>query len=177
MTALCDPPHQISAPRIFSFSSDHPLLLIHYMVALHSDHTTSHKANSGMDGRQQSRSLRERADECVKKLQLLKERAERGRLSHHTSSTVQLLARIEGDINNNLRLLQAWIVEITGGKQTDDVQTVKTIESLFEYLYQSTDVALDSLNSRLRYRRLWLVGFIFHKRLDSSFVWSSSQHI
>lgn len=119
-----------------------------------------------MEGRQQSRTLGDRANECMNKLQQLKDRAERGR-SHHSSSTGRLLATIESEIKDSLRLLQSWITDITKGRQTDDAQTVGAVERLLEFLYQSAENAYDSLNSRLQYRRIWLIGFFFiYKRLS-----------
>ena len=123
-----------------------------------------------MDGTRQPMPLRERAEECIKQLQELKTKAESARRFHRTSPTPDLLTRVERDVNDSLRFLQAWITQFTKGKQTGNSQIIGTVGELFRSLEQSIDAAYDALSSRLRHRRLWLVGFILHKRLDSTLL-------
>jgi hypothetical protein len=118
-----------------------------------------------MDRPQQPLSLQERADHCVELLQELKTKAETAGRLPRTNPTLELLRSVERDTNNSLRSLQAWITQYTKGTQTTNAQSIEYVSGLFSSLEQAIDTAYDALGSRLRYRRLWLVGFISHKRL------------
>ena len=119
--------------------------------------------------RRQPKFLRESADNCVERLQQLKQHADDRRLSNRTLSRSrrELLSGVLQDVNDSLRTLQAWIAEFSKGDQTDNPEVIAKAEELFESLFQSITEAHRALNSRLRHRRLSLHVFIRHERLRS----------
>ena len=123
-----------------------------------------------MDGRQQAAPLLDRARSCVEQLQRLKQRAEKGLHNHRAISTQELLKGVEQDINDSLRNLKAWITEFEKGDQTDKPQIIATATKFFDHCHQRIVDALTALNSRLRHRRLWVIGFILHKRSGSVYL-------
>ena len=128
-----------------------------------------HDAFEIMAEQRQPRFLKESAENCAERLQQLKQEADnRLRSTRNTSkSKKKLLSGVLQDVNDSLRSLHAWIVEFSKGDQTDNSQVIGTTTELFNNLLQSVEVAHDALNSRLRFRRLYLRGFVVHKKLRS----------
>ena len=113
----------------------------------------------------QPMSLQESADKCLKSLQGLKEGATRRRQSHKTSSAQDLLQSFEQSIDGNLRSLQAWITQIKKGEHTNNDEIVISIRRMLGSLQQYIKDADSALRSRLRHRRIYLIGFIRSKKL------------
>lgn len=117
-----------------------------------------------MDLSQASRKLNEQAGECLRDLQELAERVEKAYRTHRTASTRDLLTNVERNAKNSSRLLQTWKMDFGRGKMTDDLQLVKTTNGFFENLRHWIETAYDALDSRLFFRKLFLIGFITSKR-------------
>jgi len=114
-----------------------------------------------MDGHRQPHSLETCAAECIRELDALKRRAQH---SHRISSTKELLEAVARKVDNNVRSLQAWNTEFSEGVQTENESITNAIAHFFESLYHSIASARESLDKRLRYRRLYLIGFVPGKR-------------
>lgn len=121
-----------------------------------------------MNGQQQPSILHDKAARCLQQLQKLKQRTEKGLHSHKTAPTPALLRGVRTDVNDSLRLMQSWISQLEKGEQTDSDPVVTKVVDLLDSLSQSTTEALAALNSRLRYRKLLVLGFIVHRRLGSN---------
>lgn len=124
----------------------------------------------------QPKLLRERAENCVERLQQLKQHANNGLVSNRTRSRAkwELLSGVLHDVNDSLRTLQAWIAEFSKGDQTANPQVITTAVELFKSLSKSIESAHDALASRLRHRKLYLRGLVLHKRLRSSFSYCAA---
>ena len=114
-----------------------------------------------MDGQRPHPSLRTRADECKQELTDLRRRAQR---AQQISPKKAILLTVLRAVEDNLQSLQAWLTEYSEGKLSDSEQTVESAGRLFEILYTSIVFARESLKSRLRYRRRYLIGFYPGKR-------------
>ncbi|KAL8753756.1 MAG: hypothetical protein Q9184_005328 [Pyrenodesmia sp. 2 TL-2023] len=117
-----------------------------------------------MDGQQQPY-LGARTSKCIQELKALRTRAETAQRSHRTSPTKGLLIEVVSSINDRERSLQEWIADFSQEAQTSNqVYVENAVKGLFDSLDHSIASARDRLDSRLRYRRLFLIGFVTHKR-------------
>ncbi|KAI4271097.1 MAG: hypothetical protein L6R35_006566 [Caloplaca aegaea] len=117
-------------------------------------------------GGEQQPYLGQRTNKCIQELDAVKTRAETAQRSHRTSSTKKLLIEIVSSINDRERSLQEWIADFSQEAQTFDQDDIENaVNGLFDSLEHSIASARDRLDSRLRYRRLYLIGFVTHKRL------------
>ena len=114
-----------------------------------------------MDGQRQHRSLGTRADECRQELIDLRRRTQR---AQQISPKKPILVTVLRAVEHDLQSLQAWLTEYLEGKLIDSEKTVASAERLLEFLYTSIVFARESLKSRLRYRRRYLIGFYPGKR-------------
>ena len=114
-----------------------------------------------MAGQRQHRSLGTRADECKQELSDLRRRT---RDAQQTSPKKAILVTVLRAVEDHLQSLQAWLTEYSEGKVIDNEKTVESAERLFEFLFTSIVFARESLKSRLRYRRRFLIGFYPGKR-------------
>lgn len=116
-------------------------------------------------GGEQQPYLGQRTNKCIQELDAVKTRAETAQRSHRTSSTKKLLIEIVSSINDRERSLQEWIADFSQEAQTFDQDDIENaVNGLFDSLEHSIASARDRLDSRLRYRRLYLIGFVTHKR-------------
>lgn len=109
-------------------------------------------------------SLNERAEERLRQLQELTERAAEAHRTHHTKSTRILLTNVERNAKNSIRLLQTWKTDFGNGEITKEQGVLDTTNSVFENLRHWINDAEDALDSRLLFRKLFLLGFITSKR-------------
>ncbi len=114
-----------------------------------------------MDGTPQLHPLETCAAECIRDLNALKRRAQH---SHRPSSAKDLLGAVAREVDDILLSLQAWNTEFSRGVQTENESITHSASNFFESLYHSIASARESLDKRLRYRRLYLIGFIPGKR-------------
>ncbi|KAL8920825.1 MAG: hypothetical protein Q9208_005997 [Pyrenodesmia sp. 3 TL-2023] len=117
-----------------------------------------------MDGQRQP-CLGARTNKCIQELRALKTRAETAQRSHRTSPTKELLIEVVSSAIDRERSLQEWIANFSQEAQESNKVYIETaVIELFDSLDHSIASARDRLDSRLRYRRLYLVGFVTHKR-------------
>ena len=114
-----------------------------------------------MDSLQASRKLNEQADKCLDDLQELAKKSHR---THPIGSTSVLLTNVERNAKNFSRLLQTWKRDFGKGQMTNDQILVSSADVLFENLLHWIKAAYDALDSRLLYRKLFLIGYITSKR-------------
>ncbi|KAG8527331.1 uncharacterized protein KY384_007483 [Bacidia gigantensis] len=112
--------------------------------------------------------LKSSAEECVKRLTNLRQRAERSLSSDLavSKSKRNLLDGVINDVKDSLRRLQAWITEFTKADQTQDANLLTNATTLFESLSTAIDHAITNLEARLSHRRMKIKGFVLHKRYD-----------
>ncbi|KAL8744468.1 MAG: hypothetical protein Q9190_003297 [Brigantiaea leucoxantha] len=128
-----------------------------------------------MDSSQASRKLIDQADECLRLLQDLIERAKEAHRTHRIGSTSDLLTNVDHNAKNSSRLLQTWKRDFGKGRMTNDQQPVNTTNGLFENLRHWIETAYYALDSRLVFRKIFIIGFItskrehFEKRLKRAF--------
>lgn len=114
-----------------------------------------------MDGNRQPQSLEGGAADCMWELEALKHRSQH---SHRISPTKEYMEAVAREVHDNLMSLRVWITELSSAVQTDNESITKATAHLVEALYHSILSARESLNKRLRCRRLYLTGFIPGKR-------------
>ena len=114
-----------------------------------------------MDGQRQNRSLETRANECKQELNDLRRRTQR---AQRISPKKAILATVLRAVDADLQSLQAWLTEYSEGRLVGSEETVESAKRLLEFLYTSIVFARESLKSRLRYRRRYLIGFYPGKR-------------
>ena len=117
-----------------------------------------------MDSLQASGKLNEQADKCLEDLQEFAELAKKSHRTHRVGSTSVLLTNIERNAKDFSRLLQTWKKDFGKGQMTNDQELVSSTNGLFENLLHWIEAAYDALDSRLLYRKLFLIGFITSKR-------------
>ena len=140
-------------------------LISSHLIPSHtlSQHTNAicayHEAFTAMD------QLNEEADKCLAELEDLSERAAKAHRTHRTASTTNLLNNVERSSKKSVRLLQTWKTDLGNGKITENRQRVSTTVELLGSLHHWIETAYDALDSRLIFRKLFLIGFIPSKRL------------
>lgn len=113
-------------------------------------------------------SLDSRANSCIDQLHALRNRAEKARRSHRTSPTKEFLIRVLDTIDDLRRSLKAWVPEFSKELQTaNHINIEDAVAGLFVSLDHSITSAHNRLDNRLRYRRLYLIGFLKYKRYSS----------
>lgn len=136
-----------------------------------------------MVGQQQPDGLEARATRCIHELQALKKRAEDARRYHRTTPTKDLLIQITRVVDDHKGSLQAWSTALSKQGHTADPDVVNTVARLLDSLDHSISSASDRLESRLRHRRLYLLGFFKSKRrvlpsrIASLFSWLSRDRL
>lgn len=117
-----------------------------------------------MDSSQASQLLENQVDERLRDLQGLAERAREAHRTRRIGSTGDLLTYVERNAKDSSRLLQTWKKDFSMGRMTNDHRPVDTTISLFENLCHWIEAASDALDSRLFFRKLFLIGFVPSKR-------------
>lgn len=119
-----------------------------------------------MTGQRQLSFFKDSTDKCISQLKRLKEIADKGLTSRSTFSRDkrELLHGVLQDANDSLRILEAWIKELSKGDQTTTPELLKRANLLFDDLSHSIEEAIIALTSRLRHQKLSLQGLFFTKR-------------
>lgn len=113
---------------------------------------------------QQPIQLQALAEDCVQRLQELKKNAEPDKVFHPRRPTYDLLVGVERDVNDSLRLLQAWNAQFAKGNHDADSPVLGSVSELFCSLKQCIGDAGEALHDRLRHSSRWLFGFRLRKR-------------
>ena len=117
-----------------------------------------------MGSSQTSVDLIARADQCLGSLQGLIERTEKASRTHRTPNSTNLLSNVGKSAKDSSRLLQSWKRDSAQGTVTDDQEFINTTVGLFENLQEWIEFAYDALQSRLYYRKAFLIGWLSSKR-------------
>ncbi|KAI4281710.1 MAG: hypothetical protein L6R38_003492 [Xanthoria sp. 2 TBL-2021] len=113
------------------------------------------------------------------RLQALRNRAEKAQRSHRTSPTKEFLIHVLDTIDDLRRSLKVWVPEFSTELQTaNHINIEDAVAGLSVSLDHSITSAHNRLDSRLRYRRLYLIGFLKYKRLRlERYLWGDLQNV
>ena len=118
-----------------------------------------------MDPSPVSLDLHEQADGCLRDLKGLAGLAQKAHPIHRISSTGNLLTNVDEKTKKSSRLLETWLSDFGTGRLTTESKVVETTKGWFYNLKHWIKTATKALNSRLIYRKRYLLGFISSKRL------------
>ncbi|KAL8833348.1 MAG: hypothetical protein Q9176_008025 [Flavoplaca citrina] len=124
-------------------------------------------------------SLDSRTSNCIGELHKLRNCAEKAQRSHRTRPTRDFLTRVLQTIDDLRSSLKTWTPKFAKELQSANYVDIEdAVTLLFDSLKRSIDSAQDRLDSRLRYRRLYLIGFLKYKRLRlESLLWGDLQDV
>ena len=104
--------------------------------------------------------LRQRAKNGLTRLQELKSNAEQNLIkSDLPRAKRELLTGVLQDVNDNCRILEAWIKEFEKANRTNNSNLLNGISLLFGSLFDSIAEAEEALNSRWRRQLFYKSGF------------------
>ena len=103
------------------------------------------------------------ADECLRIFEDFAKFAKKKNSTRRTGSTRKLLTNIELSVTSYSRLLQAWKL-LMNGKMVRNQLLVETANDTLGDIRHWIRAARDALESRLYFRKLYLIGFITSKR-------------
>ncbi|KAK4695445.1 hypothetical protein P7C71_g2311, partial [Lecanoromycetidae sp. Uapishka_2] len=101
-----------------------------------------------------SANLIDTASECKSKLDQLRQNAKDSRRKHFTSATHNLIDEVIGHTEGSIGSLRAWCAEIAKGRQTEDLNIIKTVAEHFKQLHRRIATADNALHHRLALRGL-----------------------
>ena len=94
------------------------------------------------------------ARRCEDLLERLKQHADHSKRRHLTTATLSLLDEVAGHVTGNCNALKAWSAAVRQGRQTTDLNIIKTVDEYFLQLESRIAHAENALRHRLGLRML-----------------------